>query len=497
MAESDQVGAFFGASVSAAGDVNGDGYADVIIGAIYYDNVLSSEGRAFLFHGSAAGLPAVANWTQDGGQTSAGFGLPVSSAGDVNGDGYADVIVGAHSYDNGQTDEGRALVYYGSATGLSTFRDWVAESDQAGAHFGLSAAGAGDVNGDGYADVIIGASRYDNGAASEGAAFLYYGNGEAGGGLSLKPRQQRADNTAMLSPMGMTAGSEVRLAVLGRTPFGRSKVKVEYEVKTLGTPFDGTGTVKTASWTNTGTAGAALNQLISGLYPGAVHHWRVRLLYHPAVSPFQQYSRWITIPSNGWQEGDFRVYAPPITGSILINNNRSATNNRNVTLSLTWAGGAGTGVVRMRFSDDGAHWTAWEPLSATRVHTMPEGPDGHKTVRVQYLDKLNNRSDVFHDYIRLDTIAPTGAILINGGATTTTSRTVTLGLTWADAGAGVSRMRFSDNGSTWTPWMPPTATRSHTLPLATLGYQTVRVQYLDGANNYSPIYNDYIKLVAP
>ena len=184
----------------------------------------------------------------------------------------------------------------------------------------------------------------------------------------------------------------------------------------------------------------------------------------------------------------------PITGSVQINGNRSATSNRAVTLGLTWAGGAD--VVRMRFSDNGSTWTAWEPLAATRSYTLPEGADGHRTVRVQFLDKLNKRSDTFSDYIRLDTTPPTGTILINGGASTTASLDVTLGLTWADAGAGVARMRFSDNGSTWTAWMPTAATRSHTLP-AGLGYHTVRVQYLDGANNYSPVYNDYIKVVAP
>jgi WD40 repeat protein len=186
----------------------------------------------------------------------------------------------------------------------------------------------------------------------------------------------------------------------------------------------------------------------------------------------------------------------PITGTIIINGNRSATNNAQVTLALTWSGGAGIGVVRMRFSNDGSTWNAWTPLQSTLPYTLP-GPDGYKTVRVQYLDKLNNRSAVFSDYIRLDTTPPTGAIIINNSALTTTTQSVTLGLTFADGtGAGVTRMRFSDNGSTWSYWMLPATTRAHTLP-AGLGYHTVRVQYLDGANNYSPIYNDYIKLVAP
>jgi hypothetical protein len=61
-------------------------------------------------------------------QTSAHFGTSVGTAGDVNGDGYADVVVGADLYDNGQNDEGRAFVYHGSPGGLSATPDWTAES---------------------------------------------------------------------------------------------------------------------------------------------------------------------------------------------------------------------------------------------------------------------------------------------------------------------------------------------------------------------------------
>jgi len=150
----------------------------------------------------------------------------------------------------------------------------------------------------------------------------------------------------------------------------------------------------------------------------------------------------------------------------------------------------------MRFSDDGAHWSAWQSLRSTLAYTLPEGPDGHRTVRVQYLDQMNNRSNTFSDYILLDTALPTGGISINNGALTTTTQSVTLDLTWADAGAGVSRMRFSDDGAHWTAWETLRAARAHTLP-AGPGYHTVRVQYLDGANNHSPAYNDYIKLQMP
>ena len=184
--------------------------------------------------------------------------------------------------------------------------------------------------------------------------------------------------------------------------------------------------------------------------------------------------------------------AKTITGSVVINGNRSATNKTLVSLALAWS----NGVVRMRFSDDGAHWTLWESLAATRAYTLPSG-DGHKTVRVQYRDGSGNISAVFSDYIRLDTAPPTGTVIINSGALTTTSSSVSLGLTWADGtGAGVVRMRFSDDGAHWSAWEPQITPRPHTLP-GPNGYHTVRVQFRDGADNYSAVYHDYIKLAAP
>ena len=142
-AESGQAQAIFGVSVGTAGDVNGDGYSDVIVGAQNYDNGETDEGRAFVYHGSATGLSAAANWTAESDQAGAIFGVSVGTAGDVNGDGYSDVIVGANYYDNGEADEGRAFVYHGSAVGLSAAANWTAESDQAVALFGESVGTAG------------------------------------------------------------------------------------------------------------------------------------------------------------------------------------------------------------------------------------------------------------------------------------------------------------------------------------------------------------------
>ena len=75
--------------------MNGDGYADVIVGVPEVGQPRDNEGRAYVYHGSATGLSATAAWTAEGNQATAEFGHAVGTAGDVNGDGYADVVVGA------------------------------------------------------------------------------------------------------------------------------------------------------------------------------------------------------------------------------------------------------------------------------------------------------------------------------------------------------------------------------------------------------------------
>ena len=175
-AEGNQQYAAYGVSAGTAGDVNGDGYSDIVVGADHYDSGQLNEGRAYVYLGSATGLATGPAWTGECDQDEAWFGASVGTAGDVNGDGYSDVIVGADGYNNGQTDEGRAYLYHGSPTGLDAVPDWMAEGDQAEAYFGHSVGTAGDVNGDGYSDVIVSAWYYDNGQADEGQVYVYHGS---------------------------------------------------------------------------------------------------------------------------------------------------------------------------------------------------------------------------------------------------------------------------------------------------------------------------------
>ena len=175
--EVNQAGARFGDKLSSAGDVNGDGYDDVILGAGEYDHPEVDEGMAFLFLGSPGGLITTPAWTAEMNQPGAQFGASVAGAGDVDGDGFDDVFIGSLFYDHGETDEGAAFVYLGSDTGLADTPVWMGESNSTGAIYSYHATGAGDLNGDGYDEIVVGARRYSgDGVTREGRAYVYYGS---------------------------------------------------------------------------------------------------------------------------------------------------------------------------------------------------------------------------------------------------------------------------------------------------------------------------------
>jgi hypothetical protein len=151
MIQGNQGELYLGGSVASAGDVNDDGYGDVIVGS-YQGN-----GTAWVHHGSPSGLSSVAATTLVGPQSGDFFGYHVAGAGDLDGDGFSDVVVGAFLYNNGQSSEGAAFVYMGSASGVETSPSAILEADQSNVYLGDCVASAGDLDGDGYGDLAVSA----------------------------------------------------------------------------------------------------------------------------------------------------------------------------------------------------------------------------------------------------------------------------------------------------------------------------------------------------
>lgn len=207
--DGDQVGAHLGESVASAGDVNGDGYDDVIVGASDYDEPSYDQvGQAYLFYGSPSGPSLVPDWqvTAPAPESNGFFGEVVGCAGDLNGDGYDDIFVTMPNYNEGTSDVGAVYVYYGSSTGPGASPDWYAHGDSLYAHMGWDAGTAGDVNGDGYDDLIVGAYRYDLASASN--AYLWYGSASGMGATGTPANADwMASSDQSLSAFGVHTGT--------------------------------------------------------------------------------------------------------------------------------------------------------------------------------------------------------------------------------------------------------------------------------------------------
>ena len=160
----------FGGAVAGVGDINGDGFDDLLVGATAADiGGVHNLGAVYLYSGADGS--ELRRWDSEAVYTQ--FGKRIAAAGDVNADGVPDIIISAVNSEQGSVALGGSIFVYSGADGSQLHR-WDGENHYD--HLGTAIAGAGDINGDGHDDILSGAYAINSGGLNDsGAAFVYSG----------------------------------------------------------------------------------------------------------------------------------------------------------------------------------------------------------------------------------------------------------------------------------------------------------------------------------
>ncbi|MEN8151162.1 MAG: hypothetical protein ABFS86_15200, partial [Planctomycetota bacterium] len=458
----------FGLTANGAGDVNADGYDDLVVGA-YYTNSGGAAGYAKVFSGKDG--KALYKWT--GNSTRDYFGVYVSGAGDVNADGYDDVAVGACLDDTKGTDSGMVKVYSGkTGSVLYTFY-----GDRSGAYFGRCVDGAGDVNLDGYDDIVAGAYLDDVGSTDTGTVKVY--SGKDGAVLYTWRGDSYDDRLGVHVDGGGDLNGDGYPDVIAGAyrddenggNCGSMRAYSGKDGSTLYTFYGKNSDVYLGRFAGIlGDAnGDGYDDIVAGAYGedyGGTDSGRVYVWLSPAPS-----------------------------GTLAIEEGDDVTGSTSVTLSVTGkAGPDGDEVTEMRLRNKGDAWGGWTTLAASVPWTLPSG-DGVKTVEMQVRDEVGATSGVIRDSILLDQTAPTGTVAINENYHTTVTIFVSLTFEYTDLQSGVTDLRIRNEGQPWGNWR--TADDRISWALQDIdGIRTVEAQFRDAAGNESDIVADSIQYLA-
>lgn len=228
--EGGSAGDFQGFSVSNAGDVNNDGFDDLIVGASTADPNGSSSGESYVIfggnHTGDTGSINLANLNGSNGFALRGVGTgdlsgrSVSNAGDLNGDGIADLLIGAPNGDPNGNNSGETYIVFGhndlgssgnfDLSGLNGSNGFVINGNDGGDFSGRSVSNAGDLNGDGIADIIIGASRAETSSSGGvGESYVIFGSNNIGSSGSLELSSLNGNNGFTMDGIDLSTGYSV------------------------------------------------------------------------------------------------------------------------------------------------------------------------------------------------------------------------------------------------------------------------------------------------
>lgn len=426
------------------GDLNNDGFDDVADGNIV------GPGAVFIYLGSASGLTDYSNVIL-GEQASSNFGAALASAGDVNNDGFDDLIIGAPLMDVSATNEGKAYLFLGNSDGISTTAAWTSSGDvQDGARYG-QALTSGDFNGDGFSDVLISATRYDTTGSNRGKVYLYTGNsaglssGAPGAEIWSSSGDDNTDNAAFgsaLSSGNINGDAYSDVVTSSNDSTGTGKVYL-YTGQLTGLSSGASGQEK---WSETGSqnnvlsfgaglsmadvngdglddvavgatltlptgSGSALAFLSNGSVFQTIPSWSI--ISNQSLDFFGNSIASSDVNNDGYDEifvgaplydtsvadaGKVYGYGNQAQFSMIINSGAEFTFSRDVQLSFSVFNTPTEMIISENADFSGA---SWEAYSSTKTFTMSSG-GGTKTIYAKFKDADGIQSKIVNDSIILD-----------------------------------------------------------------------------------------------